>query len=231
MPTKNIPNHLAIIMDGNGRWALAQGKKRIDGHRAGADTLFEIIQDASTLGIKYLSVYAFSTENFKRPKNEVNFIMKLFVKGIEQHLNDLLEKNIKIIFSGRQDSLPNAVIKSMQSTVIASQNNEGLVLNICINYGGHAEIIDMVKNIIDDHIASDDVNETLINHYLYQNLPPVDLLIRTSGEQRISNFMLWQMAYAEMYFSKLYWPEFNKKELLRAIDIYQQRHRRFGGLK
>jgi len=231
MLAKNIPNHVAIIMDGNGRWALSRGKNRVDGHKAGADTLFKTIQDACSLGINYLSVYAFSTENFKRPQTEVNFIMALFVKGIKKHLKTLLENDIKIVFSGREKELPNNVVEAMNDTSKVSKNNKGLVLNICINYGGHAEIVDMVKSIVNNHIEVDKINEALINNYLYHNLPAVDLLIRTSGEQRISNFMLWQVAYAEMYFSKLYWPEFNLNEFKKAISTYQKRDRRFGGLK
>lgn len=230
-----IPKHLAIIMDGNGRWAKEKGKTRSMGHLEGSKNLERIANHAFTCGVKVLSVFAFSTENFKRSKEEVDYLMDLFVKMFQKKNNIFQEKNIKVVFSKCETGLPEKVEQSILKQVEMTKNNTAGILNICINYGGRREISDTLKKIcqkvLDNEIDINDINEELIEDNLYQKLPPIDLLIRTSNELRVSNFMLWQLAYAEMYFPECHFPAFNEKELDKAFLEYTKRDRRYGGIK
>ena len=227
-----IPNHVAIILDGNGRWAKEKGLARSQGHEAGFENLKKLSEYIFSKGVKVLSVYAFSTENFKRSKVEVDFLMNLFVDSFKKYAKELKEDNVKVVFSGRRCTpLPKAVVKTIEECEEMTKNCSDGILNICVNYGGQAEIIDAVKNIVNDGIKIEDINEELFNKYLYQDLPPVDLLIRTSGELRLSNFLLWQAAYAEFYFPETYFPAFASVEFDKAIVEYNKRNRRFGGIK
>lgn len=230
-----IPTHVAIILDGNGRWAQERGMTRSQGHEHGFENLKRISEYVFDKGIKVLSVYAFSTENFKRSKEEVDFLMNLFVSKFEQYKNLMNKKGIKIVFSGeRKAPLPDKVIKVIEKVENATKDNTNGILNICINYGGHSEIISATKKICklvsENKLSIDDITEESFSHYLFNDLPPVDLLIRTSGEVRISNFMLYQLSYAEMYFPKTYFPAFNEDEFDKAIVEYTKRDRRFGGI-
>ena len=224
-----IPTHVAIILDGNGRWAKEKNKKRTEGHKAGYENLKKISKYILDKGTKYLSVFAFSTENFNRPQEEVDYLMNLFIQGFKNDYYYFNKENIKVIFSGRKDNLNKAVLDAMQKMTEKTRNNTKGILNICLNYGGRAEIIDATNKIIKEGIK--EVNEEIFTKYLYQNMPDVDLLIRTSGELRISNFMLWQLSYAEMYFPICYFPDFNEQEYDKALIEYTKRDRRFGGLK
>ncbi len=228
-----IPNHVGIIMDGNGRWAQKRGLARSLGHKAGADNLLSLCKHISKVGVKYLSLYAFSTENFKREAGEVNYLMNLFIELFNSKLKELSDNNVKVIFSGRREPLPEKVLKAMDEVVTYSENNTGLILNICINYGGRAEIVDMTKKLCelykDNEITLEDIDYDLVNKNLYHELPDVDLVIRTSGELRISNFMLYQSSYAEYYFPETLFPDFNEKEFDKAILKFNKRNRRFGG--
>lgn len=228
-----IPNHVGIIMDGNGRWAQKRGLARSLGHKAGADNLLSLCKHISKVGVKYLSLYAFSTENFKREAGEVNYLMNLFIELFNSKLKELSDNNVKVIFSGRREPLPEKVLKAMDEVVTYSENNTGLILNICINYGGRAEIVDMTKKLCelykDNEITLEDIDYDLVNKNLYHKLPDVDLVIRTSGELRISNFMLYQSSYAEYYFPETLFPDFNEKEFDKAILEFNKRNRRFGG--
>lgn len=228
-----IPNHVGIIMDGNGRWAQKRGLARSLGHKAGADNLLSLCKHISKVGVKCLSLYAFSTENFKREAGEVNYLMNLFIELFNSKLKELSDNNVKVIFSGRREPLPEKVLKAMDEVVTYSENNTGLILNICINYGGRAEIVDMTKKLCelykDNEITLEDIDYDLVNKNLYHELPDVDLVIRTSGELRISNFMLYQSSYAEYYFPETLFPDFNEEEFDKAILEFNKRNRRFGG--
>ena len=234
MDDLKYPTHVGIIMDGNGRWAVERGLTRSQGHRAGADNLKDLVLYINELGIKYLSVYAFSTENFKRSKAEVDFLMNLFVSLFKSEADVFLKNNIKIIFSGREKPLPKKVLKVMDELTEKSKDNTGLVFNVCLNYGSRAEIVDMTKKLCEEYksgtIDLDDIDEEFILNNLYQELPDMDLLIRTSGELRLSNFMLYQASYSEFYFPKTYFPAFDRKEFDLAIDAFNGRDRRFGGI-
>lgn len=228
-----IPNHVGIIMDGNGRWAKKRGLARSMGHKAGADNLLSLCKHISKVGVKYLSLYAFSTENFKREEGEVNYLMNLFIEMFNSKLKELSDNNVKVIFSGRREPLPEKVLKAVDEVVTYSENNTGLILNICINYGGRAEIVDMTKKLCElyknNKITLEDIDYDLVNKNLYHELPDVDLVIRTSGELRISNFMLYQSSYAEYYFPETLFPDFDEKEFDKAIVEFNKRNRRFGG--
>lgn len=228
-----MPNHVGIIMDGNGRWAQRRGLSRSLGHKAGADNLLKLCKYISKTDVKYLSLYAFSTENFKREKNEVNYLMNLFIELFNSKLKELVELNIKIIFSGRREPLPDKVLKAMDDISRISSSNTGLVVNICINYGGRSEIVDMTRKLCElykkNKITLDKIDEDFINKNLYNDLPDLDLVIRTSGELRISNFMLYQSSYAEYYFPEVLFPDFDDKEFDKAILEFNNRSRRFGG--
>lgn len=224
-----IPCHVGIIMDGNGRWAKERGLNRSKGHEAGYKTLKTTAKYILDSGVKVLSVFAFSTENFNRPKEEVDFLMNLFIKGFKKDSAFFNKENIKVVFSGRKESLKKDVIEAMEYLSESTKNNTKGILNICLNYGGRSEIVDAVNHIIKDNLK--EVDEEVINNYLYNKLPDIDLLIRTSGEVRISNYMLWQLSYAELYFPKCYFPDFNQEEFDKALLEYTKRDRRFGSVK
>lgn len=231
----NELKHVGIIMDGNGRWATERGLKRTAGHKEGYETLKKLAKYILSSGVEYLSVFAFSTENFKRSEEEVDFLMNLFLKGFKSSIKEFNENNIKVVFSGRKEPLKDEVYESMLTLARETHSNTGGVLNICLNYGGQSEIVDVVKKInkdlLNNKISLDNVNENTIYKYLYNELPPIDLLIRTSGEERISNFMLYSLAYSELYFPKTYFPDFDEKEYDKAVEIYNNRDRRFGSIK
>lgn len=232
----NIPNHIAIIMDGNGRWAKERGMKRTDGHLEGSKNLKRIVEHAQRLGIKVVTVYAFSTENWSRPKEEVDYLMNLIKEFFTKHIKELYEKNIKITFMGRRDRLSSDVFKIINEIKEKTKNNDGIILNIGLDYGGQDEILEMVKKIAtkvqNKEITIENIDKNIIEENLMTSgLPPVDFMIRTSGELRLSNFLLWQLAYAELYFVDTYWPDFDGKALEQAIVEYNRRNRRFGGIK
>jgi len=227
-----IPNHIGIIMDGNGRWATKRGLSRSAGHLEGSKTSKKLIEYGFNKGIKVISIFAFSTENFKRSKEEIDYLMNLFVLMFKTNFNIFIENGIKIVFSGKKMGLPSKVIKSIESLESRTKDNTRGILNICLNYGGQDEIVDVVKTISSkvksNEIDIESIDKELINKYLYNDLPPIDLLIRTSGEYRISNFMLWQIAYSELYFTDALFPDFNELELDKALEEYSKRNRRFG---
>ena len=230
---KNIPNHIAVIMDGNGRWAKKKGKERIQGHKKGILSVRKLVEEASKINISYLTLFAFSTENWKRPKNEVSTLMDLIVLSLDKELKTIIENKIKLNAIGDINSLPKEVKKKLKETIEKTKNNRKLTLTIAINYGGKEEITNAVNTIINkvkkNIILEEKVDEELINTHLYSNnLPDVDLLIRTSGEKRISNFLLWKISYAELYFTNILWPEFSKNDFNKALNNYQKRERRFG---
>lgn len=231
-----MPAHIAIIMDGNGRWAKRRGLPRFAGHRAGANRVRSIVEDCSNLGIKALTLYAFSAENWKRPRLEVDLLWRLLRIYLRADLADLQRNNIRLTSIGRVDALPRLAYNELRATERATENNTGMRLNLAINYSARIEIVDAVNSLIDEarvegRLARLEINEELIGRRLYTaGLPEPDLLVRTSGEMRVSNFLLWQIAYAELYVTETYWPDFDRAELLRAILAFQRRERRFGGL-
>lgn len=224
-----VPNHIAIIMDGNGRWAKERGMPRTYGHKAGADTLRKILTSCGELGIKYLTVYAFSTENWKRAKEEVDTLMFLFKTYLKNEKKLLMKNNVKFLVSGRKEGVSKDLLAEIDKLEEATKGNTGITLNIAFNYGGRAELVDAIKEIVKNN--EKEITEETVEKYLYNQLPDPELLIRTSGEMRISNFLLWQIAYSEIYVTDTYWPDFNKDELIKAIESYQKRDRRFGGVK
>ncbi len=230
-----IPHHVAIIMDGNGRWAEKRDLKRTKGHQKGAETLKKISEYIFDKKVKILSVFAFSTENWKRDKEEVDYLMDLFLKSFKDNFDSLKKKGVKIIFSGVKYKLSDKVINAMNKMMKETENNANGIFNICLNYGGRIEIVEATKKICTDvlnnKISIDDITEECYNKYLFNDLEPIDLMIRTSGEYRLSNFMLWQMAYSELYFTNTLWPDFDEKEFDNALDVYNNRERRFGGIK
>ena len=221
-----VPNHIGIIMDGNRRWAKEKKKKTIEGHLAGANRIISLAKYIFDKGVKYLSIYAFSTENFNRSAEEVSYLMGLIIKFFNERVNELHDYNIKIVVSGLRDNLSKDVLKCIDNVVELTKNNTDGVLNVCLNYGGRREIVDAVNKIKKANIT---VTEETFGKYLYNDLPDLDFVIRTSGEERISNFMLWQISYAEFYFPKVYFPDFDEKEFDKALEIYNNRNRRFGG--
>lgn len=228
----NKLNHLAIIVDGNGRWAKSIGKIRSYGHLKGYENLKKIINYVNdNLDIKYISLFVFSTENFKRSKDEVDYLMNLFKKGFKEEKDVYIKKNMKVVFSYKKEGLSKDIISIIEEVESSTKTNTGLVVNFCLNYGGRSEIVDACKKIIDDKIDKNDITEDLFKDYLYNKLPDIDLMIRTSGEQRISNFMLWSLSYSELYFTKTYFPAFTTNELLEIIDDFNNRDRRYGNAK
>lgn len=223
-----IPNHVAIILDGNGRWATERGLSRSMGHLEGSKTLIRMTEYILKRGVKVLSVFAFSTENFKRSKEEVDYLMNLFIKMFKSQFKRLKKENIKVIFSGRRDNLLPKVVEAMESLERETANNE-YIFNVCLNYGGQSEIVDAVKRIVREKVDVETLDCDSFKHYLYNDLPDIDLVIRTSGEERISNFMIYQLAYSELYFTNTYWPAFDEQEFEKAIDAFNHRNRRFGG--
>lgn len=232
----NLPKHIAIIMDGNGRWAQKKFKPRLFGHKAGIETLREIIRTSSDIGVKILTVYAFSTENWKRPKTEVDGLMKLLVEYFNKEIHELHANRVKINILGQRATLPNKVKDSVDNAMELTMNNPGLQLNIAINYGGRDEIIKGIKNLythlMENKGSIDDINEESFSQYLFtKDTEDPDLIIRTSGEQRLSNFLIWQSAYSELWFTDVLWPDFSKFDLFQAIFDFQKRKRKYGGLK
>ncbi len=226
-----LPNHIAIIMDGNGRWAKQRGWPRIEGHRAGVENLPSVIEYFNKLQLKYLTLYGFSTENWKRPEEEITGLLQLLEEAIDNETLKLHQNGIKIRHLGRLYELSPGPQQAINKAVELTKNNTGMTLSLAFNYGGRAEILDAVRRTIAEGIPAEDVNEELFNSYLYTaGLPEVDLLIRTAGELRLSNFLIWQTAYSEYYFTKVLWPDFSKKEIDKALLSYSQRQRRFGGL-
>ena len=225
----SMPRHVAIIMDGNGRWALSRGKPRLAGHRAGTENLREIIRASVEFNIQYLTIYAFSTENWGRPQAEVRGLMHIFENVIDNELDELHEEGVQLRHIGRLERLDKKLRQKVLDAIELTKNNQRLVLNIAFNYGGRDEIVYAVQNIIKDGIPADEVNVELINRYLFTaGIPDPDLVIRTSGELRTSNFLIWQSAYSEWYITPTFWPDFNKEEYAKALEIYAQRERRFG---
>ena len=228
-----IPTHIGMIVDGNGRWAQQRGLSRSVGHREGFTRLKNICIYAQEIGVKYLSLYVFSTENFKRAKPEVDFLMNLFVSMFHTEFQEIMDRGAKIVFSGRREPLPKKVLKAMDEMAEKSKNNTGTVLNFCINYGGQTEILDMTKKIaqevLEGKLTIDDITLDTLHDHLYQDLPPLDFVIQTSGELRLSNFMLYQASYAEFYFPKIYFPDFTEHDFDAAIVEFNKRSRRFGG--
>lgn len=228
-----IPEHIAVIMDGNRRWAKAKNLPTRDGHKEGAMRVTDLVRNAADMGIKYLSIYAFSTENWRRDKKEVDYLMNLLVEFIVKELDYLHKNDVKITLMGNIEDLPEKTKKEVRRSIELTKNNKKLHLNIALSYGSRSEIINAVKNIINDYenneINIDEINEENFKNYLFTNgMPDPDLLIRTSGEIRLSNFLLYQLAYTEFYFTEIMWPDFNKEELLKAIECFQNRRRRYG---
>ena len=225
-----IPTHVGIIVDGNGRWAKEKGLSRSMGHKAGADNLEKIARYAFECGVKVLSLYVFSSDNFKRSKEEVDYLMNLFTNKFKKDAKIYNKENIKVVFSGRREPLRDDVLKTIDEITETTKNNTKGIINFCLNYGGQFEIIDAVKKMCQENVDIENLDIDTFSHYMYQDLPTIDLLIRTSGEQRLSNFMLWQCSYAEFYFPNTYFPDFNKDEFDLAILKYNKRDRRFGGI-
>ncbi len=230
-----IPHHVAIILDGNGRWAKERGLTRSEGHRVGFNNLLNLSKHVFKTGVKVLSVYAFSTENFKRSKEEVSFLMNIFESKFREYADELKRDNIKVVFSGGRDKpVKKKILSIIEECEELTKNCTGGIMNICFNYGSHLEIVEAFKKIYQDVnnniIALEDIDEDLMYHYMFQDLPPIDFLIRTSGELRLSNFMLYQLSYAELFFPKTYFPDFDNEAFDNALIEYTKRDRRFGGI-
>jgi len=226
-----LPNHVAIIMDGNGRWAKQRGLARPEGHQAGAQNIRPTIKCLNQRHIKYLTFYGFSTENWNRPEDEVTGLLHLFEESINEYLSELHENGIKLRHLGHLEELPQGLQLAINKAIELTKNNTRMTLSFALNYGGRFEILDAVRHIIAEGIPTQNIDEKLFNSYLYTaGLPDVDLLIRTGGEFRISNFLIWQAVYSEYYFTDVLWPDFNQKELEKALLAYSQRQRRFGRL-
>jgi len=231
--TDVLPQHIAIIMDGNGRWAKQRGKKRIFGHHQGVKTVRQIVENSVELKIKYLSLYTFSTENWNRPKEEVDALMDLLVQTLNEQIADLMKQNIRLNAIGDLSRLPAHTYQTLQDVLHKTAGNSGMMLSIALNYGGRDEIVQMTKELAkkvkNNIILPENIDENKINLHLYSHkLPDVDFMIRTGGEKRISNFLLWKIAYAELYFTDVLWPDFNKQHYYEALADYQKRERRFG---
>jgi len=229
--TPPLPTHIAIIMDGNGRWAKKRGLPRLEGHQAGVENLRSVIEYFVKLKLKYLTLYGFSTENWKRPKAEIDGLLNLLEESIERETLKLHQNGVKIRHLGRRDRLPSGLQRAITKAVELTKDNKGMTVSFAFDYGGRAEILEAVRRIIAEGIPPKKINEQLFDSYLYTaGLPEVDLLIRTAGELRISNFLIWQAAYSEYYFAEVFWPDFNAKEIDKALLAYSRRQRRFGAL-
>jgi undecaprenyl diphosphate synthase len=226
---EKVPNHVAIIMDGNGRWALARGLPRIAGHRAGTENLRRVMEGCGELGIKYLTLYAFSTENWGRPEEEVRGLMGILEDVIDSELKELHREGVQLRHIGILDRLDPVLREKVLHAIELTKDNDRLILNIAFNYGGRDEIVHAIRNMIYDGVDPNEVTDELVSKYLFTHgVPDPDLVIRTSGELRISNFLIWQAAYAEWYFTPVYWPDFDKTELRKAVEEYSHRDRRYG---
>ncbi|MEN4042381.1 MAG: isoprenyl transferase [Anaerolineaceae bacterium] len=230
-PLLRVPRHVALIMDGNGRWAAARGLPRLAGHRAGTENLRTIITAAVEIGIKYLTIYAFSTENWGRPQDEVSGLMFILADVIDRELTELHQKGVCLRHIGQLERLEPGLRKKVASAIELTQHNDRLVLSVAFNYGGRDEIIHAIRDMVADGLKPEQISEEVVNRYLYTaGVPDPDLIIRTSGEMRLSNFLIWQAAYAEWYVTPTLWPDFGKEELLKAINDFAQRDRRYGRL-
>ncbi|MDW8268364.1 MAG: polyprenyl diphosphate synthase [Anaerolineae bacterium] len=231
-PNLPIPQHVGIIMDGNGRWARARGLSRLEGHRAGTRNIRRVLEEAVRIGIKVLTIYAFSTENWGRPRAEVSHLMRLISESIRNELDELDAQGVQIRHSGRMAGVSSYLQKQIRGAIERTRHNDRIILNVAFNYGGRAEIVDAIKHIIEDGVKPEEVDEALVSRYLYTaGLPDPDMIIRTGGEYRLSNFLIWQAAYAEYYATPTFWPDFDEAELRMAIAVYQSRDRRFGLVK
>ena len=226
---ENLPNHVAITMDGNGRWAKTQGKFRVFGHQNGVKAVKDTVEAAAELGVKYLTLYAFSTENWNRPKVEVDALMSLLISTISKETKTLMDNNIRLSAIGNLNDLPKKCQKELQDAIDKTKKNNRTTLILALSYSSKWEIINAIKQIVKDGVSEEDINEEMFSQYLTtKGVPNPELLIRTSGEQRISNFLLWQISYSELYFTEKLWPEFNKEDFYEAIFEFQKRERRFG---
>ncbi len=231
LPLEKIPQHVAIIMDGNGRWALSRGLPRLAGHKAGTENLRRIIRATAEFGIKYLTIYAFSTENWGRPPEEVRGLMNILEDVIDRELNELHKEGVQLRHIGRLEQLAPTLQEKVLDAVDLTKNNDRLILNIAFKYGGRDEIVRAIQRMMNDDVKPEDVTGDLVSQYLYTaGVPDPDLIILTSGELRVSNFLIWQAAYSEWYITPTYWPDFDKEEYRRAIETYIQRDRRYGGV-
>lgn len=229
VPLEKIPQHVAMIMDGNGRWAIQRGLPRLAGHKAGTENLRRVIRATVEFGVKYLTIYAFSTENWGRPAEEVNGLMLILQNVIDRELNELNKEGVQLRHIGRLERLDRAIQKKVLSAIELTKNNDRLILNVAFNYGGRDEIVNAIQHIIKDGIPAADVTDEMVNRYLYTaGVPDPDLIIRTSGELRVSNFLIWQAAYSEWYVTPTFWPDFDKDEYRRALETFANRDRRFG---
>lgn len=231
----NIPRHIAIIMDGNGRWARKRGQVRTYGHQAGAETLKTIVKAAAQLGVEVISAYAFSTENWKRPKTEISFLMGLISHYLSSGIEELHENNVRLRFMGLSDGMPGEIVKKMKEAEEHTAHNTGIILNLAVNYGGRSELLEAMRSIYTEIAAGKldigSIDESIVDAHLFTSgLPPLDLLIRPGGDMRVSNFMLWQLAYTEIWTTGVFWPDFTPVLLIEAIRAYQGRERRYGGL-
>ena len=227
----SIPKHIAIIMDGNGRWAKEKGKLRVEGHKKGAENIEKIIDYSIKLGVKYLTVYAFSTENWKRPEVEVKALMKLFAKYLDDKKEELRKQGVKLLVTGTEENIPNKLLKKIRDTEEYLSDCNQITFNIAFNYGGRKEIVDGINKIIKENRENKEINEEEFKKYMYRpEIPDPELVIRTSGEFRVSNFLLWEIAYSEFYVTNVYWPDFDEREYDLAIASYNKRDRRFGGV-
>ncbi len=232
LPIDQVPEHVAIIMDGNGRWALKRSLPRLAGHHAGTENLRRIIRASVEFGIKYLTIYAFSTENWGRPREEVDGLMRILEDVIEKELNELNEQGVQIRHLGRLDQLSPRLQKKVIQAVESTKHNSRLVLNVAFNYGGRDELVQAIQQMIRDGVPAEDISPELVNQYLYTaGVPDPDLIIRTSGELRISNFLIWQAAYSEWYVTPIFWPDFGPEEFRKALDEFIQRDRRYGRVR
>jgi undecaprenyl diphosphate synthase len=230
---KGIPAHIAVVMDGNGRWAQKRGLKRTEGHAAGEEALFDTVEGALELGVEWLTVYAFSTENWKRPPDEVRYLMGFNESILTRRRDELNDRGVRMRFAGRRDwRVPKRLLRRMDESIELTRDNRTMTLTISFNYGGRAEIVDAVRKLVAEGIAPDKVDERAIRKHLYDpDMPDPDLMVRTSGEHRISNFLLWELAYSELIFTDVLWPDFRREDLFEAVREFQRRDRRFGGLE
>jgi undecaprenyl diphosphate synthase len=229
IPPEKIPQHVAMIMDGNGRWAIQRGLPRLAGHKAGTENLRRVIRATVEFGVKYLTIYAFSTENWGRPAEEVNGLMLILQNVIDRELNELNNEGVQLRHIGRLERLDPAIQNKVLHAIDLTKNNDRLILNVAFNYGGRDEIVNAIQKIIKDGIPAQDVTDELVNRYLFTaGVPDPDLIIRTSGELRVSNFLIWQAAYSEWYITPTFWPDFDKEEYRRALESFVNRDRRFG---
>ncbi|HEV8065726.1 MAG TPA: polyprenyl diphosphate synthase [Acidimicrobiales bacterium] len=227
---KGVPSHVACVMDGNGRWARARGLARTEGHAAGEEAMFDTVEGALDVGVRWLSMYAFSTENWRRPPDEVRFLMNFNEGILTRHRDDLNGKGVRIRFTGRRDwRVPKRLLRHMDESAALTAHNRRMTLTICFNYGGRSEIVDAVRSLVDEGVPARKIDERAISRHLYwPDMPDPDLVVRTSGEFRLSNFLLWELAYSELVFTDVLWPDFRRENLFEAIREYQGRERRFG---